>query len=138
MSETKKGKKQSQPATAISKDIKDATAKLEKDLNEALRRIQSLKPTEEQMKKSADEIRSQFENRISQLRSSIDKYVANANVGPDLKEQFQKLRNQLPELRHKLEESLDKGTTEIYTKRIKGFVDDVSSALKRLRSKIGY
>lgn len=138
MSETKKGKKPSQQVSAISKDAKDALNKLENDINSALKQLQSYRPSQEQIKKSADEVRSQFENRVSQLQSLIDKYIANANVSSDLKAEVEKIRKQIPELRNKLGESIEKGTTEIYTKHIKVFVGDVGSALKRLRSKIGY
>jgi chromosome segregation ATPase len=138
LSETKKGKKPSQVVSALPKDVKDGLVKLQTDIANVLKQLEKVAPTPEKLRQSSDQVRSEFQKRLGELRSLIDKYIAKANLGPEMKADLEKARKELPELGNKLEESITKQATSIYTTRVKVFVNDLSSALKRLRSKIGY
>jgi hypothetical protein len=78
-------KKPAKKAVArIPKEAKDALNSLEKDVQNALRELKKVIPTPEKIQQDAEQMRDDAEKGISHVHSLIDKYVANANVSPDL------------------------------------------------------
>ena len=131
-------KKPVEKLAALPKDVKDTLRKLEKQVEDTLKELEKFKPTKGEAAKSVEEMRKAVEDRIGQLHSLIDKFIADAHISGDLRSDFQKLSSQLPELTSKLQESIRKQATSIYTDRIKVFADNMKSSLKRLREKTGY
>nr|MDO8132913.1 hypothetical protein [Candidatus Njordarchaeum guaymaensis] len=132
------GKVPAEKLAALPKDVKDALRMLETQVGDALKELEKFKPVKGEAAESVEEMRKVIEDRVTQLRSLMDKYIADAHITGDLKSDFKRLSGQLPELTSKLQESIRKQATSIYTDRIKVFADNMKSSLKRLRKKIGY
>lgn len=133
-----KEKKLTEKLAGVTKEVKETLRNLEKQAEGTLKELEKLRPEKGEAAKSIEEMRKSIEGRIDQLHSLIDKYVADTHVTRDLKSDFKKLGDQLPELMSKLQESVEKQAASIYADRIKRFADSMKSSLRRLREKIGY